>query len=410
MPPNVLYFFPHNPYPPRSGAHKRCLEILSGLQELGCNIKFVSSTLCSETPWNLDSINALKAMGIAEVVVYPATAWDYRFVRVCSKMSPLFNSSIHSLTYTPPGMRQWFRSLLSPHPPDLIFMNYGLWDGLLNHRQLQSIPRISDTHDLLTLNAQMRQLLQPYFQNLPLHSSQVQDAVLAEDFFQQKQLVPQLEEFQIYDRYTHLIAISQTEAQLLQQHTHHPQVHWLPMTQPIALLNNTYSGTVVFPTGPNPFNLQGYFYFAKKVLPQVLAQAPDFMLQVTGACCADILAEPGVLLSGFVPSLESLYAQARFMICPVFGGTGQPVKIVEAMAQGVPVLALKGVASPIHHRVNGLIAENAEEFAQYAIELWRNPDWCRQLGQAAQETIQTEFSRELLLKKLAPLLNVSHLH
>jgi hypothetical protein len=287
-------------------------------------------------------------------------------------------------------------------------MNYAFWDGLLNHRQLQSIPRISDTHDLFTLNHQMREALQPYFRHLPLSSAQVDDTVLKEDFFERQQLSPKAEEFYIYDRYTHIITISKSETEVLQQQTHNPQVHWVPMTQTVPHLDNQYSGTVVFPTGPNPFNLQGYFYFVKKVLPQILAHVPDFTLQVTGACCQDICAESGVLLSGFVPSLKPIYQQARFMICPVFGGTGQPVKIIEAMAHGVPVLALNCAtkAFPIHHQFNGLIAENAEEFSDYAIQLWNNPAWCRQLGAEAKKTIQTEFSRDLLLEKLAPIVGL----
>jgi Glycosyl transferases group 1 len=406
MAPKVLYFFPHNPCPPRSGAHQRCLEILSGLNELGCEIIFLSSTLTSETAWDETSIQTLKKHGVKDVHIHQATPWDYRIIRIYHKLSQIFRQSIaiDSPSRTPWSMHHWFRSILQQHPPDIIFMNYAFWDRLLNHHQLQAIPRISDTHDLYTLNSQMKAALQPYLNPLPLSASQVDDRILAEDFFEQQGVLSP-EEFRIYDRYTHVIAISQSEAQILQQQTRHPQVHWLPMTQTIVHLDNYYNGTVLFPTGPNPFNLQGYFYFVKKVLPFILAEIPDFTLQVTGACCADILPEPGVLLSGFVPSLEPLYAQARFMICPVFGGTGQPVKIVEAMAQGVPVLALKSTApSPIHHQINGLIAETAEEFAHYAIQLWNDPAWCRRLGAEAQKTIATEFSRDLLLKKLAPLI------
>jgi hypothetical protein len=416
--PKVLYFFPHNPCPPRSGAHQRCLEILSGLNELGCEITFLSSALTSETPWDEASIQALKEQGIKEVHIHQPTRWDYRFIRVYNKLYQIMHRpiAIDSFIRTPQSMRRWFRSILQENSPDIIFMNYAFWDRLIDHSQLRSIPVISDTHDLYTLNHQMYAVLLPYLQHLPLNSAQIDPTILTEDFFERQQFMrkarefmPKAKEFQIYDRYTHLIAISQSEAQILQQHTHRPQVHWLPMTQTPVNLDNQYNGTVLFPTGPNPFNLQGYFYFVKKVLPTVLAHLPDFTLQVTGACCQDILPEPGVILSGFVPSLEPLYAQARFMICPVLGGTGQPVKIVEAMARSVPVIALKGTtqASPIHHQINGLIAENAEEFAAYSIQLWNNPDWCRQLGAEAKKTIETEFSRELLLKKLAPIIGES---
>ena len=48
-----------------------------------------------------------------------------------------------------------------------------------------------------------------------------------------------------------------------------------------------------------------------------------------------------VTLRGFVNDLDPLLASARFAICPVFGGTGQQIKIVEAIARGLPVVALR---------------------------------------------------------------------
>lgn len=54
-----------------------------------------------------------------------------------------------------------------------------------------------------------------------------------------------------------------------------------------------------------------------------------------------------------------IYQQAKFAICPLIGGTGQQVKIIEAMAHGLPVVALHNVSesSPIEHGVNGFIAK-----------------------------------------------------
>jgi glycosyltransferase involved in cell wall biosynthesis len=72
------------------------------------------------------------------------------------------------------------------------------------------------------------------------------------------------------------------------------------------------------------------------------------------------------------------------------------------MAHGVPVIALRNVAesSPIEHGVNGFIAENAEKFAEYAIQLWGDRELCRRLGEAARETIAKNFSQNSLVEKL----------
>ncbi len=89
---------------------------------------------------------------------------------------------------------------------------------------------------------------------------------------------------------------------------------------------------------------------------------------------------------------------------PVFGGTGQQVKLIEAMGHGVPVIAVRQAAeaSPlIEHGVNGLIAADAAEFAEHMIRLWQDPRLCRAMGRAARESIAKHFSRERLLRGLA---------
>src|SRR6185436_18574699 len=97
----------------------------------------------------------------------------------------------------------------------------------------------------------------------------------------------------------------------------------------------------------------------------------DFDLQVTGYLTGRVVAARGVTLAGHVPDLRAAYARARFMVCPVFGGTGQQIKIVEAMAHGLAVVALRGAArnSPVRHGVNGFVAADAAEFAEYAQRL-----------------------------------------
>ncbi|NJM27253.1 MAG: glycosyltransferase family 4 protein [Pseudanabaena sp. RU_4_16] len=212
-------------------------------------------------------------------------------------------------------------------------------------------------------------------------------------------------EFDIYDRYSTTIAITLREADIIRNNTSKTHVVSIPMMQELSLIQNSYSGSAIFPVGPNPFNLQGYFYFLKRILPQVLQQVPSFRMQVTGSIWNNISLDKvdGVDFSGFVPDLAAEYAQSRFLICPVFGGTGQQVKIVEAMAHGLPVVALKDAArrSPLQHQINGLVAENAEEFSECVIRLWEDRNLCRQLGYAARDTIASQYSEDSLCKSLA---------
>jgi hypothetical protein len=94
----VLIFFPHNPYPPKTGAHKRCLAIISGLQELGLNVILISSTLYSETRWDEKSIKNIRQNLCLDVRIHKANLLEIAYIRLldstnyCMNKNPPFNS------------------------------------------------------------------------------------------------------------------------------------------------------------------------------------------------------------------------------------------------------------------------------------------------------------------------------
>jgi len=61
--------------------------------------------------------------------------------------------------------------------------------------------------------------------------------------------------------------------------------------------------------------------------------------------------------------------------------------------------------SPIEHGVNGLVARDADEFADHVTRLWSDRKLCRQLGETARDTIQREYSPTRLRAALAPLIS-----
>ena len=403
----VLIFLPQNPYPPHSGFHKRCLEVIDGFKELGCEITLASSTASTEQPWTTPGVQSIKDGGIKEVEIYEPDFLDRqitrnlrRFYWYTKKTTP-----ISSMIDSPPGFRRWFARLIKRLAPDMVVVNYVFWSDLLHHDSRRAAPfvKVMETIDLVSLNLQMWASLEKYLPPPPVDASVVDNQILEEDFFERQGLAVRPEEYAAYDKYDYTIAISRQEAEAIKQHTNHTKVLHIPMTQLPGYINNRYDGPALLPTGPNPFNMQGYFYFVKRVLPLIRQRNPAFCLQVTGYCSERVCPEENILLSGFVPDLEAVYESARFVVCPIFGGTGQQVKIVEAMARGVPVVALRAVSqrSPIEHGINGLVADTAEEFAEHVCRLWDDPELCRQLGREARETIAAGFSPSHISDALA---------
>jgi glycosyltransferase involved in cell wall biosynthesis len=399
----AIIFFPHKPYPPRTGAHHRCLAILDGLQELGYDVTLFGSNLITDNPWPVDNVSEMQKIQFqlgVKIEVYQGSQTDYQYMADMSARKKLVNWDL----YTPPGLKNRFCELFRECSPDVVLINYSLWGELARGVEFKSALTIIDTIDLYTLNIKMRQALEQYLNltPLPFNPDNINLNIVAEDFYSKLALEAEPDEYRIFDQYNCTIAISEQEAESIRQHTQLTQVEYIPMTFTPVIASNTYNGNPLFAVGPNPFNVQGYLYLANKILPIILSELPEFKIQIVGSICQQLLPVKGIELLGFVPELKPLYAESGFAVCPLLGGTGQQVKIVEAMAHGVPAITFRNVAetSPIEHGINGFIAENAEEFAEYAVRLYRDRELCRQLGQAARATIIDKFSRNLLVDKL----------
>src|SRR5438045_6199708 len=66
----VLVYFPHNPWPPRTGAHRRCLQMLDAFLQIGARVHLASTKQFSDQPWTEDAVRALQTRGLERVWIY----------------------------------------------------------------------------------------------------------------------------------------------------------------------------------------------------------------------------------------------------------------------------------------------------------------------------------------------------
>ncbi|NPV58103.1 MAG: glycosyltransferase family 4 protein [Actinobacteria bacterium] len=405
--PVVLDFFPHNPYPPRTGAHHRCMQIIEGLRDLGCKVFFCSSTLFSETTWNTDARNELLKAGLSDVLVHEPSWHDLKVQVLMSRSYKKLKRPIplDSIYYTPPGLRRWFSRLVHRIRPDIVLINYAYWGALAGKGCRRSI-KVIDYHDILSINRVMRRAIMQHLPPTPIDAEDVEEAVVTEDFFSGLNF-PELEnEMRIFDRFDYTLCITSHEAELINDRTTRTKTITLPVTMKTYPMRNTYKGPALFPTGPNPFNVQGYVYLVRKVLPLVRQVMENPLIVVTGSCCEQVQPATGIELAGHINDMRTLYADAGFVVCPIFGGTGQQIKIVEAMANGLPVVALRRAAeaTPLEHGISGWVAEDAAGFAEGMVRLWRDRDLCRSMGEEGRKKIERHFSAERTKSSLWALL------
>ncbi len=140
-------------------------------------------------------------------------------------------------------------------------------------------------------------------------------------------------------------------------------------------------------------NVDGVIWFIEKVLPIVKERYPDTKLQLIGKNPPEKLytyKKDGVEVLGFVPSVKEYLSKANVYIAPLFVGGGIRIKILEAMAIQLPVVATPVSAEGIKAKAtDGLfVSENIEETAELICKLFSDKQSSLDLGIAARDFIE----------------------
>jgi glycosyltransferase involved in cell wall biosynthesis len=149
-------------------------------------------------------------------------------------------------------------------------------------------------------------------------------------------------------------------------------------------------------------NRQGLRFLLDEVFPRVWAQLPGAHLALVGSGLEPApSADPRVETLGFVEDLAAVYAGAGCAVVPLLGGGGTPLKLIEALAHGVPVIATPRAAAGLRLRdgEHCLLADGAEAFAAALVHVLRDGE--PQLGQRGRELVAQCYSIEALTTLLA---------
>ena len=150
-------------------------------------------------------------------------------------------------------------------------------------------------------------------------------------------------------------------------------------------------------------NQGGLRFLLDQVLPLVWAQLPDARLALVGAGLeTPPSADPRVEARGFVADLADAYASAACALVPLLQGGGTPLKLIEALAYGLPVIATPRAAAglELHDGEDCLIAADAPAFAAALVRVLR--DGAPELARRGRELAQERYSIEALSSMLAP--------
>jgi glycosyltransferase involved in cell wall biosynthesis len=179
---------------------------------------------------------------------------------------------------------------------------------------------------------------------------------------------------------------------------------------PVAVAPAETAGAAAAPEPPGPPTLVltgnlGYFptreglgWWLAQVWPRLRARRPELRLEVAGSrpgrALRRALARAGAELTEAPDDLAPFLRRATVALAPMRGGAGQPMKVVEAWAAGVPVVATPWTAAGTTG-VPGedlLVADDPEAWCREILALVDDPARRARIAASARERLRRDYS------------------
>lgn len=152
-------------------------------------------------------------------------------------------------------------------------------------------------------------------------------------------------------------------------------------------------------------NVDAVGFFVKEIWPSISAKFPDTRFVIAGQRPLEAvkkLAGGRVEVTGFIPDLNTMYAQASVLVAPLRFGAGTQNKVLEAMAMGVPVvcthIGFEGLQVQSSEGV--ILAKNKDKFIAEVCELLSDQAVRRSVGEKGLYIAQTRFSWDSITNQL----------
>jgi sugar transferase (PEP-CTERM/EpsH1 system associated) len=153
-------------------------------------------------------------------------------------------------------------------------------------------------------------------------------------------------------------------------------------------------------------NVDGAVYFCREIWPRVRQARPDTTLTIAGARPApEVLAlgdQPGITVTGFVDDMRQYLWQAAVSVVPLCNGGGTRLKILEAMAAGLPVVSTSIGAEglDVSDGRNIVIADRPEHFSDGVVRLLQDYDLSERLCANGRHLVEQRYDWHVIAPSL----------
>jgi glycosyltransferase involved in cell wall biosynthesis len=205
--------------------------------------------------------------------------------------------------------------------------------------------------------------------------------------------------------------IAAADAERRRASTATPVVHvppFLPPRAPAPARPVDGDGRTVLFLGSldNGNNVDGIGWFAERCWPLLRDDPQPPVLHVVGRRVPPglrgVLERSGAVVTADAPEVGPLLAAADVFVNPVRRGAGVNIKMVEAMAAGLPVVSTAVGARGVHWRSGEHleVADSAEDFAATVRDLLDDPSRRAHLGEAGRRFVEAELDGVAQIRRL----------
>jgi len=146
-------------------------------------------------------------------------------------------------------------------------------------------------------------------------------------------------------------------------------------------------------------NADAVRFMCLEIWPALRQRFPNLTLDIIGRNASNDLTRlvqttPGVRLHGYVPDVRPYVRRAHMFVCPIRDGGGTRLKILDAMAQGIPIVATTIACEGLgmKHGEHVLYANTAQEYVMMIDRLLSDPALCSQLSLSGRRFVEEHYS------------------
>lgn len=382
MKKQILVVYPHNFFARRMGIDTRYYELMHYFKSRNCSVDLFSlrnyeSSWENQSPKEEGLINELFLYDFTGRKLSNRKNWQKLFRRIMKGKAASDMVYEKLPDYAFPGMKRKFKEIISGKQYDFILFSYVHWANLIDAVGTLPGRLILDLSDFTTLNL------------FDMHEGKVNTAVLLE------------EEIRRVGLFQDVMCISAEEMWFFSQSVRNSRFYYIPFfmkkKKTPAALKKEFD--ILFVGSDNSFNKKGMSWFFEKVYPLL---SPSVRIAIVGRIASHVPGKGNVTCIPFAPDIDEIYNNVKIAVCPLLGGTGIKIKVIEALSFDLPVVTTsKGIVGFPSKLYNGcMIADTPEEFAAHITGLLTDQNLYSEHSKMAGNYFIENFEESVVYKQL----------